>query len=78
MKLVWPIKKFLTEPKILTFLDRLVANLFSFFWKESKSKFIRLSYEKKILNLLPESSLSLYVDDDKNQVNYSAKAGIIF
>jgi len=28
--------------------------------------------------LLPESSLSLYVDGDKNQVNYSAKADIIF
>ena len=47
MKLVWPIKKFLTEPKILTFLDRLVANLFSFFEKKANQSSSDLVKKKK-------------------------------
>jgi serine/threonine-protein kinase RIO1 len=48
MKLVWPIKKFLTEPKILTFLDRLIANLFSFFEKKANQSSSDLVKKKNI------------------------------
>jgi len=47
MKLVWPIKKFLTEPKILTFLDRLAANLFSFFFEKKANQSLSDLVKKK-------------------------------